>query len=307
MKQTAVMGFAVPQAYSGGKPTQGRARVYSVTAGYTEALGVRLVAGRLLADTDARAGTVATLVNEEFVRQHLAVPQVIGLRLPGLIAGDDAQAAPAEIVGVVANVLKDGNDQQPQPELYFVHGGHGQRISDRVNLVIRTTGDPAPLARDVRAFVRAIDGEVVIDRIEPLAASVAASLDGPRFAAGVMSAFAGIAILLAGIGLYGALAYSVSQRDRELGVRAALGAGRGDLVRLVLNEGLVIALAGIALGLLGALAFARALQGLLFGVTPLDGVAFAAAPVLLFATSVLACLVPAMRAAGADPAIALRK
>jgi putative ABC transport system permease protein len=307
MKMTAVMGFAVPEALSGGKPTQGRARVYTVTPGYAEALGLRLEAGRFFTDADVRAGTLAMLVNEEFVRQHLAVPQVVGLRLPGLITGDGAGAAPAEIVGVVANVLKDGNDKQPQPELYVVHSAPGQRIAGRVNLVARTIGDPSPLAPAVRALVRDVDRDVVIDRIEPLATSVAASLDGPRFAAGVMGAFAAVAMLLAGIGLFGALSYSVAQRDRELGVRAALGAQRGDLVSLVLGDGLVVVVPGILLGMLGAVAFARLMQELLFGVTPLDSVAFVAAPLALLATALLACLFPALRAAAADPAVTLRK
>jgi putative ABC transport system permease protein len=307
MKQTAVMAFAVPEAYGGGKPTQGRARVYAVTQGYAEALGLRLESGRFFGDTDGRAGTRPILVNAEFVRQHLAAPHVVGLRLPGLIGGEGDQARPAEIVGVVANVLKDGNDTQPQPELYFVHGADGQRISGRVNLVIRTAGEPSALAPDIRALVRAVDREVVIDRIEPLATSVAASFDGPRFAAGVMGAFAGIAMLLAGIGLYGALSYSIAQRDRELGVRAALGAQRRDLVRLVLGEGLIVVLPGIAVGMVGAVAFARLMQGMLFGVTSLDTVAFVAAPLGLAATSVLACLGPALRAAATDPAATLRK
>jgi ABC-type antimicrobial peptide transport system permease subunit len=174
-----------------------------------------------------------------------------------------------------------------------------------VNLVIRTAGEPSALVQDVRALVREVDRDVVVDRIEPLATSVAASLDAPRFAAGVMGAFAGVAMLLAGIGLYGALSYSVAQRDRELGVRSALGAQRRDLVRLVLGEGLLVVGPGIALGVLGAIAFARLMQGLLAGVTPLDTVAFVVAPQGLAATSVLACLGPALRAAAAD-AVATR-
>ncbi len=306
MKQTAVMGFTVSEAYSGGKPTQGRARVYTVTPGYAEALGLRLASGRFFTDADGRNGTLATIVNQEFVRQHLAVPQVTGLRLPRLIGGDDG-AVPAEIVGVVANVLKDGNDQAPQPELYFVNGAGGERMSGHVKLVIRTVREPAALAPDVRALVRDVDRDVVIDRIEPLATSVAASLDAPRFAAGVMGSFAGVAMLLAGIGLFGALSYSVAQRNRELAVRSALGAQRPDLVRLVLREGLLVVVPGLAIGTLGAIAFAQLMRGMLFGVTPLDTVAFLAAPTGLAVTSVLACLGPALRAAAADPVVALRK
>ena len=249
-----------------------------MTPGYAEALGLRLASGRFFTDADGRGGTLATIVNEEFVRQHLAVPQVTGLRLPRLIGGDGDGAVPAEIVGVVANVLKDGNDKQPQPELYFVNGAGGERIPGSVNLVIRTAGEPRRWRRTSAPSSASVDRDVVVDRIEPLATSVAASLDAPRFAAGVMGSFAGVAMLLAGIGLFGALSYSVAQRNRELAVRSALGARRRDLVRLVLGEGLLVVVPGIAIGMLGAIAFAQLMRGLLFGVTPLDTVAFLAAP-----------------------------
>ena len=212
----------------------------------------------------------------------------------------------AEIVGVVGNVLKDGNDRPPQPELYFVHGSHGQRIGELVHLVIRMTGNPAALAQDVRGLVRQIDRGAVVDRIEPLTAAVAASLDAPRFAAFVVGIFASVAVVLAVVGLYGVLSYSVSQRVCELAIRAALGAQRADLVYLVLREGLSVTFAGIALGVLGAGLFTRLMQDLLFGVTPLDPVAFTAAPGVLIVASFGACLGPALRAASTDPATTLR-
>jgi len=304
MRRTAVMPFTLPESAAGGKPTQGRALVYWITPGYAEALGLRLRQGRFFVDSDARAGRLATIVNQEFVRQHLAVPQAAGLLIPNLLRQD--QGVSAEIVGVVGNVLKDGNDRQPQPELYFVHGSHGQRISGQVNLVIRTTGDPAAFAQDVRALVREVEREAVVDRIEPLTTTLAASLDAPRFAAAVMASFAGVAMVLAAVGLYGALSYSVSQRVRELAIRAALGAQRVDLVRLVMREGLWVTLAGIALGMLGAGLFARLMQDLLFGVTPLDAVAFTVGPAVLVVASLGACLGPALRAGSADPAVTLR-
>ena len=307
MRQTAVTAFKVPESIARNKPTEGRALVYWVTPGYAESLGLRLQEGRFFVEGDERAGTLATIVNQEFVRQHLAEREVVGLRIPKLVG--EYEGATVEIVGIVGNVLKDGNDRQPQPELYFVHGSHGQRITGLVNLVIKTTqttGRPATLARDVRAIVREIEREAVVDRIEPLTAALAASLDAPRFATTVMAGFAGVAMVLAAVGLYGALSYAVSQRVRELAIRAALGARRADLVRLVLREGLSVTISGIALGVAGASLFARLMRDLLFGVTAHDAVAFAVAPAVLVLASVAACLGPAFRAASTDPVETLR-
>ena len=172
--------------------------------------------------------------------------------------------------------------------------------------MIRTTRKAAALADEVRGLVRQVAAEASVDRIEPLTATVAASLDAPRFAALVVMAFAGVAVVLAAIGLYGVLSYSVSQRVLELGIRAALGAQRADLVRLVLREGLVVTLAGIALGLILAGQFTRLMRDLLFGVTPNDTVALTIAPAVLIAAALVACLGPALRAAAADPATSLR-
>jgi ABC-type antimicrobial peptide transport system permease subunit len=131
-------------------------------------------------------------------------------------------------------------------------------------------------------------------------------MDAPRFAASVVAGFALVAMVLAAIGLYGVLSYSVSQRLRELAIRAALGAQRADLVRLVLREGLSVTLTGIVLGILGASLVTRMMQDLLFGITPLDTVAFTAAPAILLAAALIACLGPALRAASTDPAATLR-
>jgi len=172
--------------------------------------------------------------------------------------------------------------------------------------VIRTTGNPSALAPDVRGLVQQVERGAVVNRIEPLTTAVAASLDAPRFAASVVAAFALVAMVLAAIGLYGVLSYSVSQRLRELAIRSALGAQRVDLVGLVLREGLSVTLTGIVLGILGASLVTRLMQELLFGITPLDTVAFTVAPVILVAAALTACLGPALRAASTDPAATLR-
>jgi putative ABC transport system permease protein len=304
MPRTAVTGIALPQSIAGGKQTHGRALVYWITPGYAEAIGLRLKHGRFFERADVGAGRLLTIVNEEFVRQHLREGPVVGLTIPKLLS--EPANTTAEIVGVVGNVLKDGNDREPQPELYFVHGSHGQRIIGRVNLVIRTEGALTALAPEIRAIVAQIEPGALVERIEPLTMMVAASLETPRFAAGVMTAFATAALVLAAIGLYGVVSYGVSQRTRELGIRAALGAQRRDLVRLILREGLSMTATGIGLGMVGAALVTGLMRELLFGITPLDPITFALAPLVLFAAAIGACVGPALRAGATDPAATLR-
>jgi predicted permease len=304
MRQTAMISFAVPPATSGEKPAHGRALVYWVTPGYAEALGLRLREGRFFEAGDRRAGTLRTIVNQEFVRQHLSSAPATGLMLPGLLQAEGKLTA--EIIGVVGDVLKDGHDRQPQPALYFIHGAHGVRIPERVQLVIRTAGDPDAFAPDVRGLLRATDRDVVIAKVEPLGVSVAASVGARRLAALVMSGFAMLAMVLAGVGLFGAFSYSVAQRRRELAIRAALGARRAHIVGLVLREGLLVTVPGMVVGVAGAAAFTRLMQQLLFGVTPNDPITYAIAALALTIVSLGAIVPPAFRAAAADPASTLQ-
>jgi ABC-type antimicrobial peptide transport system permease subunit len=178
-------------------------------------------------------------------------------------------------------------------------------FGSRFELVIRTAGAPSSLAPGVRAAVHDALPAAAIETL-PLSQRVAESVDQPRFAATVLVTFAILALTLASVGLYGVLSYNVSQRRRELGVRAALGAGKPDLVRLVIREGLGASTLGLILGLLAAAALTRLMQSVLFGVGPLDAVAFAAAPLVLIPIAVIACLLPASRAAQTDPIEALR-
>ncbi|MGE5245680.1 MAG: ADOP family duplicated permease [Betaproteobacteria bacterium] len=305
--RTAITSFRLPPP-DGGPPVETHALTYRVTPGYAEALGLRLRAGRFFTDADANAGVRRMLVNEAFARQYLAGGPVVGRRFGDLY--NDEHGTTTEIVGVVGNVLKDGNDQKPEPEVYFADGaslgGSSRRIQGYINVVVRSTGNPAVLAADVRSLIRGIDRTASIDAIEPLAAAVDRSMDEPRFATTVLMTFGLLALTLAAVGLYGVLAFGVAQRRRELGVRAALGAGRGRLVGMVLREGLGLTLGGLALGLLAAAAVTRLLESLLFGVTPLDPLAFLAAPLALVLVAVVACALPARRAATVDPAEALR-
>ena len=304
MPMTAVMGVTLPAGVGGGKPTTGRVLSYVVTPGYAEAMQLRLKAGRFFTDRDRIGGERAAIVNEEFVRQFVAGPRAVGLSLGPLYSGDDA--AETRIIGVVGDVLKDGNDTARQPEIYFVHASRTHRITGFPTFVVRGSMTHTELAATLRRLVREIDGGTAIDGVTPLPALVSASWAQPRFAASIVSGFAVLAVVLAGIGLYGALSYSVSQRRRELGVRAALGATRGALVRLVLREGVSVTLAGVGLGVVAAGLLTRLMTSVLFGTSPLDALSFSLGPALLVAVGAAASLVPALRAASIDPARVLR-
>jgi putative ABC transport system permease protein len=287
----------------GAEPITARTLSYVVTPGYAEALSLRLREGRLFTEADMSAGVRPTVVNEEFVRSHLNDGKpVAGRRFTNTITGT---LTTVELIGVVGDVLKDGLDATPQAEMYNVPR-EAFGFPPAMNLAVRTSSDPLALVAPVRAAVRSINGAAAVDTVETLGSRMAASVREPRFAMTVLMAFAVLALLLAAVGLYGVLSYQVLQRRRELGVRAALGASRGSLIALVLRQGVLVAAAGIALGLVGAAWLTRLMQGLLFGITAHDAVAFSAAPVMLLLVAIAATLIPARRAASADPIEVLR-
>ena len=246
------------------------------------------------------------LVNELFARRYLGPGEVVGRRFTNLFRRID-RGVVTEVVGVVAPMLKDGNDSEPEPEIYFVAKPPQNGLSKSVSFVVRTTGAPAALAAPVRDLLRDLNRDVIIDRVQPLTNLLSVSMAQPRFATATVTTFALLALILAAIGLYGVLSYAVSQRGRELGVRAALGASRASLLGLVLREGLTVATLGVVLGIAGAAAMSRLMQGALFGVTPLDPLSFATAPLVLLPVAFAACLLPALRASRVGPAEALRE
>jgi putative ABC transport system permease protein len=304
LPNTAMTSFTVSSAAPGEGLIQTRQITYVVTPGYAEAIGLRLRQGRLFNEGDVGAGVRPMLVNDEFVRRYFPRASVIGRRFRNLYPSDPPMDT--EIVGIVGAVLKDGNDRRPEPEVYFVHGTGNRRIVGAVNVVMRTSVDPSRLAAAVRAVIKDTDHTATIGSVEPLGDRVSTSIAQPRFATTVLLAFAGTALLLASIGLYGVLSYAVSQRRRELGVRAALGASRLQLLYLIVTEGLSVTLAGLIVGLVASAALTRFMRAALFGVGPLDATSFVAAPVALILVAMAACLRPAIHAASVDPARALR-
>jgi predicted permease len=300
---TAVTSFPIPPSPQSDTTVMTRSITYVATPGYAEAVGLRLREGRFFTRDDQRPGIRPLIVNEEFVRRYLRGP-VIGRRFERLYSAEGS--VPTEIVGVVGNVLKDGNALAPEPEIYFVHGGPTRTLATFFSLAVRTTGQPSALTTSLRDIAASIDPGAVVERVDRLADRVSASMAQPRFATAVVAMFAGLGVTLAGVGLFAVLSYGVSQRRRELSVRAALGASRGRLLRLVIGHALSVTCLGAAVGLAGAAALTRLFEALLFQVQPLDALSFVGAPVVLLPLAALASLLPAMRAASVDPAGVLR-
>lgn len=296
-------GFPAPGSYrQANATTPSRVAVglrYTVTPGYAEALGLRLRAGRFFSPADVSSPGVTWVVNQEFARLYLPADPV-GMRFPWSRDNHDADL---EIIGIVDNVLKDGLDQAPEPAFYVPLR---EPVWGDLLLLIRTVGDPGAVAPALRQVVAQTAPDAAVELV-PLQTRLGASVDRPRSATGIFVGFGLLALALASIGLHAAISYSLSQRWRELGLRAALGADRRELLRMVMREGLGRAVVGIILGLIAAAGLAHLMKGLLFEIPSLDPVAFVASPILLIVVAALACLRPALNASAADPADALRQ
>ena len=292
-------GFRVPGLTGpDGEPRQVRALSSSITPGYVEALGMRVVEGRAPVASDTRTGVEPLLVNESFARTYLNDGKpVAGRRYTNMLGFDQV-----EIIGVVGDIRPTALDRDPEAQIYFVADDGFRSMS----LVVRTVHDPSALIPAVRATIARLEPEAVIGDVGALSAKVALSVSEPRFSTTVLLLIASLAVLLAAVGLYGSLSYGVSRRRRELAIRAALGAERGRLIRLVVWEGVGTTAAGIAAGLAASAFLTRLLSSVLFGIAPRDPMSFAGAAALLLAVAVVASWLPARRAASVDPGDALR-
>lgn len=272
-----------------------------VSRDYFQTLGIPLLNGRTF-DTRDRAGTPpVTVISETFARRHFPNENPVGRRIRhGNIQGNPFM----EIIGVVGNVKYQGVETEDTPVYYELSD---QSPSRPMWLLVRTQGDAAALTQTIRGEIRAIDPNVPVDRISTMVEALGESVSLPRFRGFLMSVFAAAALLLAAIGIYGLIAYSVAQRRQEIGIRIALGATRSGVIGLIVGQGGRLAIAGIGIGLAAAAATGRYLEKMLFGITPSDAVTFAAVPLLLAAVAILASLVPALRAAAIDPVTTLRQ
>ncbi len=298
--------FSIPSRLGDGGTIQVQASPRIVSPDVFAALGMRVVEGRGFTSRDTETSMPVVVVNRAFARRYLGTDP-IGARLP--IAGYDSADGPREstVVGVVDDVRYVAAGDSSQPELYYSYRQMGGRLPvGVVTLLVRTPDDPRRLASALRAAVREADDQLVAEAVLPLDERLLATLARPRLYAVVLGGFAAFALAIAGVGLFGVLSYSVTQRSRELAVRSALGARPIDIVHVVVRQGLAVTASGVGAGLLGSLWLTRALATQLYGVTTTDAVTYAAVPVLLVVVGAVACYVPARRAAGADPLKVLR-
>jgi putative ABC transport system permease protein len=272
----------------------------SVSAGYAKAIGMRVVAGRWLTDAEPHAVFV---INERLARRVFGGEDPIGkgIQVGGSPGGSDATFAP--VVGVVADLRYTKLDATPEPEI-FEDYAHAAPFAATV--VVRTAGDPMTIAPAVRARLVEIDKMQEVSDVKTVEQVLADSIAPRRFNMLLFGTFAAAALLLALIGIYGVIAYSVTQRTHEIGVRMALGAERRALVRMVVKQGMGIAMAGLLLGVVAAFAVTHVMTSLLYDVTPTDPATFAVVAGMLGATAFVACWGPAVRAARVDPLVALR-
>jgi len=268
--------------------------------GYFGAMGIPLLRGRHFTDVEASEPRRVIIISESLARQHFPGEEPLGKRLDVSMF---EQPTPAEIVGVVGDVRYDSLTDGAAPTVYFAHPDLTYSF---MTLVVRAAGDPAALAPAVQRELRAIDPAQPVSDVRTMSQVMSETVGRERFNTLLLGLFAGLATLLAAVGIFGVMNYSVTLRTREIGIRMALGAQPGGVLMLILRQGLLLTLVGIVIGLAGALALTRVMSGLLFGVEATDPATFAAIVLLLAVVSLLACYIPARRATRIDPLIALR-
>ena len=274
---------------------------FAVTADYFNTLRIPLRRGRLLLPTDGPTAPRVTVINEQMARQAFPGEDPIGKRIT---LGDAADASSwMTIVGVVGNIAQVGVTAKPYSQLYASILQSPSRI---VYVSLRTDGAPDRLVPAVRRTMREVAPDLVVNDVATLESLVARDIARPRLSVWLLTGFSGIALLLAAVGIYGVMAYTVAQRTREIGVRMALGAGPFSVERLVVWQGMRPALIGVAVGLAGAFATSRLIASLLYGVSALDPVTFALVPLFLATIALLATYLPARRATRVSPTVALQ-
>ena len=278
-----------------------------VSPSFFETLRIPLLRGRYLTDEDREGGRPVAVIDQEFVRRYWPNENPLGKRFtfgppPGVT--DTTQNQWIEVVGVVGHTAHEGLDADARIQLYL---SYRQRGLPFMQVAVRTRGNPERYVNLIRDAVRSVDPDQPIANLARMEELLSRSVGERRLSMMLLSLFSGIALVLASVGIYGVMSYSVTQRARELGVRIALGADRTDVLRLVLRQGMSLAILGIGIGLATALALTRLIESQLYGVTATDPATFALVAGVLAATALVANLIPAIRATRLDPAVVLRE
>ena len=291
---------ALPFSVEGRQPPKSEdplADVRIVTPGYFETMRIRLLEGRYLDERDGADNPRTSIINETMARRYFPDYSPLGQTIVN-------PHGKSVVVGVVADVRNQGLDSEPKKQVYLPLR---QSPTAGMSVVARTGRDPAAFASAIRNAVWSVDAEQPIYELSTMDQILARAVFLPRMSATLLALFAGAALLLAGLGIYGVLSYAVSQRTREIGLRMALGASGGRTVGLVVRSSLTMLAAGVVIGLVASTLVARSIGGVLYGISPFDLPAFSIAAGALGAAGLIATLIPAVRATRVDPMIALRE
>ncbi|MEE8587618.1 MAG: ABC transporter permease [Acidobacteriota bacterium] len=303
--------FSVEGRTDGRSEDRPQAQYVTVTPGYFRSMGIPLLQGRLFEGQDDETRPGVVVINQAMARRHwpqgddpihdVFISATTGIGPLGRCLIQDRRF---EIVGVVGNVKNNSLQTDAEPAVYFVHKQFPYRS---MNLVLEGEGSPAALASLIRQQVRRLDADLPISDIRTLEQIVSQTVAQPRFLTLLLTGFSALAMLMSALGIYGVLSYSVSRRSHEIGIRMALGARRGDVVSMVVRQGMWLAVGGVALGAVGALLLSSGLSSMLFGVQPTDPLTYLGVSLLVLAVGLLACYLPARRASSVDPLVALRR
>jgi putative ABC transport system permease protein len=276
---------------------------------YLHTLGIPLLKGRNFSDSDTVTSPPVALVNQAFVDRYFPTEDPIGKQIRtgfNPILASSASAVPFTIIGVIGNSMNRGLALSPLPHINTLFRQTPDLNAGFKYLIVRTSLDPMLLVPSLRRQLRSLDADLPFAEVATMDQIMNGQTSDRRYTTGLLGLFAALGVMLAGIGVYGVVSYVVAQRTREIGVRMALGAQHGDVLWMVIKQGLAMASAGAIVGLLGAWALRRAVAQLVFGISPADPATFLAAAILLVSFAVAACYIPARRAAKVDPMVALR-
>ena len=280
------------------------ADIFMMGTGYFKTMGIPLIKGRDFDQRDQHGSPPVVIVSQEFARQFFPNEDPIGKHIrPGMSTYDEDRSTYREIVGVVGDVRSRALNTEPRAAYYVPQA---QMPLSQQTMVMRTTNDPHSVISAVNKEVAALDTDVPVFAVKTMPEYLSSSVAAPRFNTTLLSIFAGVALVLTLVGLYGVMSYSVAQRTNEIGIRLALGAQTRDVLLMIVKQGSQLIALGLVIGLLGAYALTRLIASLLFGVTAKDPFTFGAAAILLALVALLACYIPAWRATKVDPMDALR-